>query len=82
MYDPEEACDEKEESEEAKGAEEVKKEVVDVDEQGEEQEDSLLVEVKSEKFEEEAKPSVNSPRGRRAAGVKNGTAPKSKRGRK
>lgn len=86
MYDPEEACNDAENSNVI-----VVKDESKVKDEAEEEQDEKWADIdstlKQEKTEVEAeevevKPNVASPRTRRVAQVKNGAGPKSKRGRK
>lgn len=84
MYDPEEACNENE------ATQEVKTESQDQDDKwaevdvicSKEKTEEQVIQIKIEDDEEETKAVANSPRTRRAVAVKNGTGPKAKRGRK
>lgn len=87
MYDPEEACnDENSAVIVISDGVSVKSEIEnEQDDKWAEIDTSLkqeASEVKDIKVEAETKPSVASPRGRRAGQAKNGAGPKSKRGRK
>lgn len=88
MYDPEEACNEPENTTggaEDKATEEAENEAQEDDDKWTEIDSSLKVKQKAEEVEEEVvvvAPTTASPRTRRTGMVKNGAGPKSKRGRK